>query len=44
MNEVEQYLHRFPDKVQQILKRVRSTIRDAAPDSEETIKYEPCHN
>ena len=36
---VEEYIAGFPKDVQKILEKIRSTIRKAAPDAEETIKY-----
>jgi uncharacterized protein YdhG (YjbR/CyaY superfamily) len=36
---MDSYISRFPKEVQKILERVRSTIREAAPDAEETINY-----
>lgn len=36
---VHQYIAGFPADVQRILKRVRATIRKAAPRAEETISY-----
>jgi len=36
---IDQYIKSFPNGVQTILQKVRKTIRDAAPDAEETIKY-----
>ncbi len=36
---VDQYIAGFPPDVQEILKKIRVTIRKAAPDAEETIKY-----
>jgi len=37
---IEEYIAGFPDDVQEILQKIRMTIRKAAPDAEETIKYE----
>ncbi|MDX6717742.1 MAG: hypothetical protein QOH30_4300 [Baekduia sp.] len=37
---VDQYIASLPDDVQPILQRVRSTIRKAVPDAEETISYQ----
>ena len=37
---VEEYLSTFPEDVQAILQRVRSTIRKALPDAEEVISYQ----
>ena len=36
---IEEYIAGFPRPVQTVLKRVRRTIRSAAPDAEETISY-----
>ena len=36
---VDQYIAGFPPEVQKILKRVRSTVRKAAPEAEETFSY-----
>ena len=36
---VDEYIAPFPPKVRRILKKIRATIRKAAPDAEETISY-----
>jgi uncharacterized protein YdhG (YjbR/CyaY superfamily) len=36
---IDEYIAGFPPDVQQVLRTIRSTIRDAAPDAEETISY-----
>jgi uncharacterized protein YdhG (YjbR/CyaY superfamily) len=36
---IEEYIAGFPPDVQQILQQIRATIRRAAPDAEEAIKY-----
>ena len=36
---VTQYIAAFPPKVRAILRKVRQTVRDAAPDAEESISY-----
>jgi uncharacterized protein YdhG (YjbR/CyaY superfamily) len=36
---INSYIAGFPEDVQKILIQVRSTIREAAPDAEETISY-----
>lgn|SRR5574341_509366 len=36
---IDEYIAGFPPDVQDILQQVRQTIREAAPDAEETIKY-----
>ncbi|MBV5348401.1 DUF1801 domain-containing protein [bacterium] len=38
-NTVDEYIAGFPDEIQLILDRVRSTIKQAAPDAEESIGY-----
>ena len=37
---IDEYIAEFPNDVQKILKKVRATIRKAAPHAEETIKYQ----
>jgi uncharacterized protein YdhG (YjbR/CyaY superfamily) len=37
---IEEYIAGFPQPVQEILEKIRLTIRKAAPDAEETIKYQ----
>jgi uncharacterized protein YdhG (YjbR/CyaY superfamily) len=37
---IDDYIAGFPHDVQQILEKMRLTIRKAAPDAEETIKYQ----
>jgi uncharacterized protein YdhG (YjbR/CyaY superfamily) len=37
---IDEYIDGFPREVREILERVRSTIRDAAPGAEETISYQ----
>jgi uncharacterized protein YdhG (YjbR/CyaY superfamily) len=39
-NEIDEYIAGFPDDVQRILRKIRTTIRKAAPDAQETIKYQ----
>ena len=36
---IDEYIAGFPPDVQEILQKVRQTIRKAAPGAEETIKY-----
>ena len=36
---IDQYIAGFPQDVQQILQKIRATIREAAPDAQETISY-----
>lgn len=37
---VDEYIATYPEDVQEILQRVRSTIRKAVPDAEEVISYQ----
>jgi uncharacterized protein YdhG (YjbR/CyaY superfamily) len=37
---IDGYIAGFPHDVQEILKRIRTTIKTVAPDAEETIKYQ----
>jgi len=37
---IDEYIARFPESVQEILEKIRLTIRKAAPEAEETIKYQ----
>ncbi len=37
---IDEYIAGFPEDVQEILEKIRVTIRKAAPDAEETIKYQ----
>ncbi len=37
---IDEYIAGFPNDVQEILEKIRRTIRKAAPDAEETIKYQ----
>jgi uncharacterized protein YdhG (YjbR/CyaY superfamily) len=37
--DIEEYIAGFPKDVQEILEKIRATIREAAPDAEETINY-----
>lgn len=38
-NDVDSYIAGFPKNVQKLLQQMRKTIRKAAPDAEEAIKY-----
>lgn len=38
--DIDEYIAGFPEDVQEILAEIRTTIRKAAPDAEETIKYQ----
>ena len=37
---IDEYIAGFPNNVQEILERIRMTIRKAAPGAEETISYQ----
>lgn len=39
-NEIDQYIAGFPAHVQEILEKLRATIREAAPEAKETINYQ----
>jgi uncharacterized protein YdhG (YjbR/CyaY superfamily) len=36
---IDEYIAGCPQQVQEVLEKIRATIRKAAPDAEETIKY-----
>ena len=36
---IDEYIAGFPEEVQALLEKLRMTIREAAPDAEEAIKY-----
>jgi uncharacterized protein YdhG (YjbR/CyaY superfamily) len=38
--DMDEYISRFPKEVQIILEKIRTTIRKAAPDAKEAIKYQ----
>jgi uncharacterized protein YdhG (YjbR/CyaY superfamily) len=38
-NTIDEYIAMYPKEVQEILEKVRETIRKAAPEAEETIGY-----
>ena len=38
--DIDEYIEGFPKDVQEILEKIRMTIRKAAPDAEEAIKYQ----
>jgi uncharacterized protein YdhG (YjbR/CyaY superfamily) len=37
---IDEYISTFPSNVQSILEKMRQTIRECAPDAEETISYQ----
>lgn len=38
--DIDEYIAGFPNDIQEILEKIRLTIRGAAPDAEETISYQ----
>jgi uncharacterized protein YdhG (YjbR/CyaY superfamily) len=36
---IDEYIAGFPEDVQEILQKIRSTVKSAAPDAEEAVKY-----
>jgi uncharacterized protein YdhG (YjbR/CyaY superfamily) len=38
--DIDEYIAGFPSDVQEMLEKIRMTIRKAAPDAEETISYQ----
>jgi uncharacterized protein YdhG (YjbR/CyaY superfamily) len=38
-SEIDKYISSFPKEIQVLLEQVRTTIRQAAPEAEEAIKY-----
>lgn len=38
--DIDEYIAGFPSEVQEILEKIRRTIREAAPEAEEAIKYQ----
>ena len=36
---IDEYIAGFPSDIQETLEKIRQTVREAAPDAEETIKY-----
>lgn len=39
-NTIDDYIRNFPDEIQEILEKVRATIRENAPEAKETINYQ----
>ena len=39
-HNIDEYIAGFPNNVQEILQKIRATIRQAAPDAEEKISYQ----
>ncbi len=40
LKTIDEYISHFPHDVQEILDKIRVAIRKAAPDAEETIRYQ----
>jgi uncharacterized protein YdhG (YjbR/CyaY superfamily) len=40
LKDIDQYIASFPKDIQEILEKIRTTIRKAAPDAEEAIAYQ----
>ena len=38
-NNIDEYIATFPTDIQKILEEIRGTIKQAAPEAEEAIKY-----
>lgn len=38
-SDIDEYIADFPDNIQEMLMRIRNTIKKAAPQAQETIKY-----
>jgi uncharacterized protein YdhG (YjbR/CyaY superfamily) len=38
--DIDEYIASFPKDIQDILKKIRATIRNAAPNAQEAIKYQ----
>lgn len=38
-NDIDKYIGSFPKEIQVLLQQIRETIRQAAPEAEEAIKY-----
>jgi len=38
-NNIDEYISGFPEEIQILLEQVRATIKQAAPEAEEAIKY-----
>ena len=38
-NNIDEYISNFPNDIQQILLQIRTTIKNAAPESQEVISY-----
>ena len=39
INSIDEYIGTFPQEIQTLLEQVRATIKQAAPEAEEAIKY-----
>jgi uncharacterized protein YdhG (YjbR/CyaY superfamily) len=39
-SDIDEYISTFPEDIQEILQKIRKTVRNAAPDATETISYQ----
>ena len=39
-NSIDEYIAQFPEEIQKILQKIRSVIKEAAPDATEKISYQ----
>lgn len=39
MNEIDEYLSRFPQEIREKLEQIRQLVKKLSPDAKETIKY-----
>jgi len=40
ITSIDEYIATFPEDIQQVLTNIRATVREAAPEAEETISYQ----
>lgn len=40
ITSIDDYIAQFPENIQEILEQLRKTVRNSAPESEETISYQ----
>lgn len=38
--DIDDYISRFPEDIQEVLKKIRATVKEAAPDATEIISYQ----
>ena len=39
MNEIDEYISKFPEEAQEIMQKIRTIVKDTAPDAVEQIAY-----